>query len=250
MSTTPERTTGTSGSSELEQLTARLDELQRRTEGLTSALERSRSTRRMIMLAFLVFVIVALMGFYSLANRIQSAEYQNRLLAELQKSVAENQDSFEREATKLVQGVAPVVQTAFTEQAAKDMPLFMQVLDDERNALIDNLTDQMTEKIEGHHHELLRRHDKLFQEEFPAVQNSEVRERMVGNACLAMDRLVKKYYVDEFKKELLAMETSWEDFPLAEMPAKGDPSLEEQLKGSLMDLFAITVSRSRPDAAK
>lgn len=250
MSTTPERTTGTSGPSEQDQLIARLDELQRRTEGLTAALERSRSTRRMIMLAFLIFVVVALMGFYSLGNRIQSAEYQNRLIAELQKSVETNQDSFEREATKLVQGVAPVVQTAFSEQAAKDMPLFMQVIDEQRNAMVDNLTDQMTKKIEGHHHELVRRHDKLFKEEFPAVQNAETRERMVGNACLAMDRLVKKYYVDEFKKELLAMETTWEDFPLADMPAKGEPTLEEQLKGSLMDLFAITVSRSRPVAAK
>ena len=80
MSTTPERTPGASGTSEMDQLTARLDELQRRTEGLTAALQQSRSTRRLIMLAFLAFVVVALMGFYSLANRIQSADYQKLLL--------------------------------------------------------------------------------------------------------------------------------------------------------------------------
>lgn len=87
MSTTPE----------MEQLTARLDELQRRTAGLTAALAGSRNSRRMIMLAFVAFVFVALMGFYSLANRIQSAEYQQRLVAELQKSVASNQDTFASE---------------------------------------------------------------------------------------------------------------------------------------------------------
>lgn len=240
MSTTPE----------LDQLTARLDELQRRTAGLTAALERSRSSRRMIMFAFLAFAVVALMGFYSLGNHIQSAEYQQRLIAELQKSVASNQDTFASEAQKLVEGAAPVIQTAFSEQASKDMPLFMQVIDSQRTELVSTLTDQMTTKLEGHHHELVRRHEKLFQEEFPTVQNAEVRERMVGNICLAFDRLVKKYYVDEFKRELKSMETAWEDFPLADQPAKGEASLEEQLKGSLMDLFAITVSRSRSLPAK
>lgn len=235
MSTTPE----------LEQLTARLDELQRRTEGLTAALEGSRRSRRVIMLAFLTFVVVALMGFYSLGSRIQSAEYQQRLIAALQKSVASNQDTFASEAQKLMEGAAPVIQTAFSDQASKDMPLFMQVIDTQRTELVNTLTAQMTKKLEGHHHELVRRHEKLFQQEFPTVQNAEVRERMVGNICLAFDRLVKKYYVDEFTRELKSMETAWEDFPLADLPAKGEPSLEEQLKGSLMDLFAITVSRSR-----
>ena len=235
---------------EMDQLAARLDELQRRTEGLTAALERSRSSRRMIMLAFLVFVVVALMGFYSLGNRIQSAEYQQRLIAELQKSVAGNQDNFSREAQKLVEGAAPVVQAAFADQASKDMPLFMQVIDAQRTEMVNSLTDQMTKKLEGHHHELVRRHEKLFKEEFPTVQNAEVRERMVGNICLAFDRLVQKYYVDEFKRELKSMDTAWEDFPLADQPTKGEASLEEQLKGSLMDLFAITVSRSRSLPAK
>lgn len=250
MSSTPERTTGSSGTNDTEQLVARLDELQRRTEGLTAALDRSRSTRRLIMVAFLVFVVAALMGFYSLGNRIQSAEYQQKLITELQKSVAQNQDTFSKEATKLVEGVAPVVQTAFTDQASKDMPLFMKVVDDERTLLVNNLTEQMTKKLEGHHHELVRRHEKLFKDEFPTVQDATVRERMVSNFLLALDRLVKKYYVDEFKRELKAMETAWEDFPQADKPAKDEPSLEEQLKGSLMDLFAITVARSRSTPAK
>ena len=73
---------------------------------------------------------------------------------------------------------------------------------------------------------------------------------MMGNTCLALDRLVKKYYVDEFKRELQAMDSSWEDFPLADLPAKGEPPLEEQLKGALMDMVAITLSRSRPAGSK
>ena len=247
MSTTPDRTPATS---ELEQLTVRLDELQRRTEGLTAALEGSRSTRRLVMLAFLAFVIVAIWQFYALGNQLRSAEYQDRLMAELQKSIAGNQASFRVEAQKLVDKVTPVVTTAFSEQSSKDMPVFMKLIDAERAKLTDNLASRMSDKLEKHHHELLRRHDKLFQQEFPSVQNPEIRDRMMGNTCLALDRLVKKYYVDEFQKELKTMDRTWDDFPPADKPIGDEAPLESQLVGEMMDLLAIKFSRSRPAVGK
>ena len=249
MSTTPDRTTGTSGNSEMEQLIARLDALQRHTEGLTVALNQSRSTRRMIMVAFLGFVIIAGWRFYALGNMIRSPDYQARLLEEVQKSVAASQDSFSREAQKLVDKSTPVVTAAFSKQSEKDMPKFMQIIDGERAKLLDGLGPRMAEKIEEHHHELLRRHEKLFQEEFPAAQNKDIRERMMGNTCLALDRLVKKYYYDEFQKELKSMDRTWEGFPPADKPAAGESPLDSQLVGELMDLLAIKFSRSRSIAA-
>ena len=245
MSTTPERTSGASEPSDLDQLTARLDELQRRTEGLTAALEQSRSTRRLIVIAFLGFVILSGWRFYALGNMIRSPDYQARLLTEVQKSVASNQDNFSREAQKLVDKSTPIVTTAFSKQSEKDMPKFMKIIDRERATLLDGLGQRMAQKIENHHHELLRRHDKLFQEEFPAAKDKDVRERMMGNTCLALDRLVKKYYFDEFQKELKAMDRTWEEFPVADKPAASESPLESQLIGELMDLLAIKFSRSR-----
>ena len=250
MSTTPERTSGSSGASEMEQLASRLDELQRRSDALTAALERSRRTRRLIMVAFLAFVLIAGWRFYALANTLRSKEYQDRLTVALRKSVEANQDTFSKEAQRLVDGITPVVSTAFTEQSKKDLPLFMQVIDKERQTLMDGLPKRMSEHVEKHHHEMLRRHEKLIQTEFPTVQNAEVRDRMMGNACIALDRLVKKYYVDEFQKEFQKMSSSWNDFPPADMPAAGDPPLEEQLMGELMDLVAVKMAHHRSAAAK
>lgn len=246
MSTTPDRTPGTS---ELEQLTARLDELQRRTEGLTAALEQSRSTRRLIVLAFVAFVLVTGWRFYSLRDLLQSEDYQKRLLAEVQKAVERNQKEFSNEAQKLVDGATPVISAAFTEQSKKDMPIFMDLIDKQRALLLENLSKRMTEKVTSHHDKLVRSHEKLFAEEFPKVQNKELRERMMGNASLALDRLVKKYYVEEFQKEFVSMEKTWEEFPPADRPTGDEPPLESQLVGELMDLLAIKFSRSRTAAA-
>lgn len=200
------------------------------------------------MVAFLAFVVVSLWQFYALGNQLRSADYQNRLMAELQKSLDGNQASFQAEGEKLVKAVTPVVTTAFSEQTKKDMPVFMQVIDKERSTLLDSLASRMSEKLEDHHHKLLTRHEKLFQEEFPSVQDPQIRNRMMGNTMLALDRLVQKYYVEELKKELQTMDKTWEEFPPSDKPAEGDPPLESQLVGELMDLLAIKFSRSRPAA--
>lgn len=243
MSTTPERTTGTSGTTDLDQLVARLDELQCRSDALTAALERARSTRRFIMIAFLAFVVISGWRFYALANTITSKQYQDKLLAEFQKAIEGNQDVLGKEAQHLVDGITPVVTAAFSEQAKKDLPLFMAVIDKEREALIASLPQRMQERVEGHYHQMIRRHEKLIQTEFPTVQNEEVRNRMMANTCAALDRLVQKYYVEEFKKELLAMSNTWNDFPPAPMPSAGDSPLEDQLLGELMDLVSLKLSR-------
>jgi hypothetical protein len=250
MSTTPETPARTPGSSETEQLVARLDELQSRTEALSAALRQSRTTRRIIMVAFLAFVIIAGWRFYSLGSMVRSEAYQDKLLKELQQSVDANQAAFSAEIKKLVDEAGPVVSSAFSEQAKKDMPLFMQIIDKQRADLFANLQERMTAKLENHHHELLRRHEKLFKEEFPSVQDQEVRDRMMGNTQIALDRLVKKYYVDEFEKELKAMNQAWEDFPPADKPSADEPSLDSQLLGELMDLLAIKFSRGRTIADK
>ena len=58
------------GTTELELITAKVDELQRRADALAGALTRSKKTRLMIVVAFLVFVLWAGWRFYALANMI------------------------------------------------------------------------------------------------------------------------------------------------------------------------------------
>ena len=238
------------GTTELELITAKVDELQRRADALTGALARSKNTRLIIVIAFLVFVLWAGWRFYALAKMIRSEEYQRTLTAELQKSLEGNQDLIQREAEHFVNGVTPVVTTAFAKQSEKDMPLFMQTIDEQRQSLMNSLAERMTDKVEGHHRELVRRHEKLIEEEFPSVQNPEIRDRMMNNVCNALDRLIKKYYVDELKRELLAMSTSWDDFPLADLPVEKEQArrkelLGEALYGELLDLVAIKLTRHR-----
>lgn len=229
---------------EAEQLATRVAELQSRSDALTAAFSHASRTRLIVVSAFLAFVVISGWSFYSLANSIRSKDYQDRLLTELQKSVADNQDTFSIEAQKLVDHITPVVTTAFVDQSQKDMPLFMQAFDKEREGLMDSLPKRMSDHVEQHYHEMVSQHEKLLEAEFPAAKTPEVRDRMISNVQEALDRLVKKYYVDEFQQEFKLMSSAWNDFPAADVPAPGDPLLTEQLKGEIVELLAA-VARYR-----
>jgi len=220
----------------------RVEVLQKRIDALAAAVASGRRTRQMMLLAFLAFVLVAGWGFYSLANTVRSQTYQDQLVAQLQKTIQDNQDTFSKEAQLLSDGVVPVVHKAMSEQAKKDAPLFMQAIEKERAVLVAELPQKLLDRVEERHHELLREHEQILVEELPAAQDPKVRERMMANAYLALDQLVKKYYADEYTRLLQSMSNTWNDFPAVPPPAKDDPPLDQQLIGQLMDLLAIKMT--------
>jgi hypothetical protein len=64
------------------------------------------------------------------------------------------------------------------------------------------------------------------------------------NFQIALEKEVRRYYVDEFRQELQAMYDAWDGFPVADAPGKDEPRLEDQLIGSLLDLMVVKAARS------
>ena len=57
----------------------------------------------------------------------------------------------------------------------------------------------------------------------------------------AMEQLVKKYYMDDFRDQLTALYTLWDEFDVAETPDEGDPALEDQLYGQFWELLSMKI---------
>lgn len=224
---------------------AKADALQQQIDALVASLAANKRTRQLIFLAFLAFVGISVWSFLSLAKHVQSEEYKQQLLASLQKQVEANQAEFSKETQLLVESLSPVITTAVTEQSEKDAPLFMQAFDIQRTRLSTELPEKMVELVEKHHEELVRKHEALFIAELPAAQDPKVRDRMMENVVVALDKLVKKYYADEFKRHFTSMSETWNGFPPADLPAKDDHPVSEQLIGELMDLVAVKLARHK-----
>lgn len=234
--------------SDAETLSPQIASLERDAVALTAALASSRRTRLLLLLAVVAFVGITCIAFYRLFSQFIGDEQRAKLQALAEKELHDRQDYLMKEVQTLVNSSTPIVSAAFAEQAKKDLPGFMRAAGAERDALVQNLQAKLEERLHAHHEKLLARHEKMLHEEFPAVKDDKLHAAMMANLMVAVDKLVRKYYIDEMSSEMQGMYKSWDEFPIAPPRAEGDDPLEDQLVANLMELLKTKLSETHPPA--
>lgn len=215
---------------------------------LVEELGRARKVRRLLLLGFVIFVAVTAVMFYRLYQRLSSAENFEEISRLAQAQLADDSDLYMGEVRLLVERSAPVLTEAFYVRAKQDLPEFMRKAGLERDTLVTNLQDRVSGRMEQHYRDILDRHEAVLQDELPSAKDAAVRERLGTNLGLVFDRMVKRYYGDELKTQLVALYDGWDHFPAAEASTNpGDPPLEDQLIGSLLDV--LTKKLTQPPTA-
>ncbi len=216
-----------------------VDAIQKKLQELDASLKATRTTRLVIVGGFLLLIVVTGGLFYSLGRRVQDKSYQQELLAAARTRIESNSDQYMKQVHQFVDDATPVVTKAFYEQSKKDMPLYLDAISQERGHLLDNLESRLNEQVSSKYETLLKQIENNLLKDFPEASDPVVHDRMIANVRLALNRLVKRYYADEFKQELAEMYEVWDTFPVAAAPDKNDAPLEDQLVGSLLDLMVM-----------
>ena len=230
--------------SEIEPFPQRVAALHSDTRQLVDALAQVRRTRQVLLLALVAFVCITCFAFYRLATRFQQKEHLDLLVRKAQERFAANTDTYMKDVQRLVDHSAPVVSKAFLDQTKKDLPAFLQAGQAQRDKLIDDLQVKLTERLKAHHEQLLARHQKVLREEFPAVEDEKLHAAMMANLQVAVDGLVRKYYIEELRTEMLALYGLWDEFPPAPPAENGDLPLEDQLVANLLELLKIKLAET------
>lgn len=228
-------------------LAREIEVLRTRTGALNAAIAQSKQIRQLLLVGLALMIAVVTWRFYALAGEFRSRENMDRLVTIAQERLAAKHDLFIKEGEKLVDEVSPVVTAAFYEQSKKDLPHFTAAIDRERKEMLDTLPAHLTERVDGHHRKLADKHKEILADEFPAMRDETVRNRLMANTVAALNRMAQRYYVKEFESELRGMYETWDAFPIAETPAPGELPLEDQIVGELMDLVALKLARTRAE---
>ena len=125
------------------------------------------------------------------------------------------------ELQTLYENAGPKIQEAFQEQMNKDMPKYAHSMEKEREAFLNTLKAQLETKLHGQYEQLLKEQQKTLETEFKDV-DPEKNKRMMANINRAVERLVKKYYVDELESQFRQLYQTWDSFPAAEPLKPGD----------------------------
>jgi hypothetical protein len=229
---------------EMQALSQQSEAVQRAAASLSAATARSRGIRLCLLVTAVLLIGYWCFKFYTLGMEVQSPQYLDSLTKAGQKRVAERSDKFTQEFERLVDHTREPLTKAFSEQVKKDMPEFMKNAEKEKDTLSANLQEQFTKKVNAHYETLLKQQEDTLKKEFPSVQDPAAHERMIKNIDKAVQRLVKKFYVDDLRRQMDELIAGWDHFPEASMPKPGEQSLTDQFIPKLLQYLAMRISLS------
>lgn len=221
---------------------ARVEAVQGQVAALEAALSASRKSRQIILVGLVAVIAVVAYLFYGLANQLRSEEYITKLSEEAQTYANDNADSYMREVKTLTDNVTPVITKAFYEQAKRDTPKLTLAMNKERELLMKNVQARLEKQINDQYAKVLADYEKIVVTEFPKAEDDVIRRRVMANFREAMNRMVKKFYADEFERVFKSMANTWDEFPVADAADEGDVPLEDQLVGYLLELTTLKLS--------
>jgi hypothetical protein len=218
----------------------------RESAALAAGLKKARRVRLLLFLVILVFLGASGWVAYGKANDFASEKNLKLLGTTVSLRLEKKQDHYMKELEKLVNKLSPPLTKAFQEQAKKDTPLFLKAMEKERQPFLDSIQDQFSKRLNKRLEALQPRYEALLKKEFPAFKDEKLQSRMAENLTQAVEKLLKKYYVDELHEHILLLFSTWDTFPPAAAPGRGAPPLEDQFLDALVELLIYRLTHHQP----
>jgi len=220
-------------------LTDKLNALENESRRILRALQWATKVRMILFCALLMFVLVSLVLFYRLYVDVR----YNRI-ALVQQTIEQQPERFSEPLTRQIMLLAeeqgPHVVEVFRAQAVEDSDVIVQALNQERTVLINNLQENMEQKLAVFSSSLLDEQEKLLVEEFPVLKDPEKMENVRKNMEKVYQQFAERYYVDFMKEELEEMAVKLDAFPPTE-PKMANISIAEQIALEFIELVRMTV---------
>ena len=224
-------------------LQRKLEALESATAGLEAAMASARNGRLILLMLLVIFIALTIKSYVGMVMDFQSEANMRVLAQKASEKLAENTDTFQAEVQALLDNASPKITEAFLAQSKKDMPLYAGAIDRERDALIKNLQVELEKQVQKRQEIISKEFEQIIADEFPAAKDRESHRKMADNIQIALNQLVKRYYVDEFESQLKEMYSLYDDFPIADAVNAGEAPHEDQLLGELLELATLKLSR-------
>jgi len=219
-------------------LLTKIGAIEQEIAAVKKAVRRASFTRLLLLFVTLAILAGSVWMFYGLALEFRSKENLNLLAAKARERANESSKPALKEFHRLVENCQPVLIEAFQKQVEADMPKYTEVFTQERDKLRANLEVRLGGKITARYEAAGERYQEILREEFPQVEDPELLVQVYTSMEQIMEKLVDKYYSEQVRRELQEMQSTWDDFDMADLPGEGEPPLEQQFVASLLQLAA------------
>jgi hypothetical protein len=163
-------------------------------------------------------------------------------VAEVRERLQRHSDKIAAEAAGIAEEVGPPIADAVYEQVKQDCPRYVRTFKTEGQEYLGNVERIFMAEVKTRYAGYLRRHRNIIKEEFPEHASDKNVEAVVADFEQTFDRLVERYYLDEFRRETDRTVALWEAVKPVEIPGPDQPSLNEQLADYASDWAVLAFS--------
>lgn len=224
-------------------LLTKIGAIEQEIAAVKKTVRRASFTRLSLLLLVLAFLAGAVWMFYGLALEFGSKENRDLLAVKAQERANQSSQPALRELRALFENSKPVLIEAFQKQVETDTPKYTEVFTRERDKLRANLEVRLGEKITARYKEAGDRYQQILREEFPQTEDPDLLVRLYASIEQIMEKLVQKYYSEQVRQELQELQTTWDEFDMADLPGEGEIPLQQQFVASLLQLAADNLER-------
>jgi hypothetical protein len=217
-------------------------------EELRKALRLARINLALIALMLLAFVAGVCYAVWFVEHRLQQKEEQT--LAAVRARLARDMRPISEELGDLAAEVGPPVAVAFYERLKGDVPAYVHTVDAQSKELTEHVAAAVRRDVRAQYHAARGRYRAILQEEFPEVTDPARLDAMMARFEAVFNRLVQRYYVEQFRDLLTAAIRHWNAIPPAAPPKPGERPLGDQLAEDVTAWVRLKlVERGAPTAA-
>lgn len=196
-------------------------------EELRKALRQARINLALIALMLLAFVAGVCYAVWFVEHRLQQKEEQT--LAAVRARLGKDMGPLSKELTDLAGEVGPPVAVAFYERLKADVPAYVHTVDEQSKELTEHVQSAVRRDVQAQYHAARGRYRAILQEEFPQVTDPAQLDAMMARFEVVFNRLIQRYYVDQFRELLTTAIRHWNAIPPAGPPKPGEKPLADQL---------------------
>lgn len=203
-------------------------------EALRAALWQARVTQ--VLLSALL-VVLAGTFLYVVAAPPSVPVDEAAVLAEAKERLRANSEAILEEATGFVVEAGRPVAKSFARQARQDLPVYARALQAQTDDLAAGLEEEVRRRVRAQTDDFVTAHRAVFREVFPEISDEETISRILRDYKRTADRLLERYYLDEFRREAKRTGKLWATFEPVEPPREG--TLQDQLLEYVGDWLAL-----------
>ena len=123
--------------------------------------------------------------------------------------------------------------------------MLLQGVEKERGDFVVSMQDRLAKSLGEHYDAMIAKHEAILIRELPEAQDPEGSAGSSSRTCTSSSNgSIKKYYADELKLKLTSLYDAWDRFPAADKPGAGEPELEQQFMGVLLEAVSHRLAES------